>query len=90
MLGESRYFWQPSPDRDEIRQHLLDLLELISRWAVEFGYPLGHSLGQIVALQLGDLMQQRATEALDRLVENGPGYLAVGALEALARIQCDR
>ncbi len=89
MLGESRYFWQPSPDTEETRQHLLDLLEEISRSVVEFGYPLGHSLGEIVVWQLGDFREQRATEALNRLIENGPDYLAEAALEALARSRRD-
>lgn len=89
MLGEARYFWQPSPDTGEIRQHLLDLLEEISRSVLQFGYPLGHSLGQIVVWQLGDFKEQRATEALTRLIESGPEYLAEAALEALARIRGD-
>ena len=36
-----RVVWKPSPDSEEIRQHLLDLLQSISEHIDNDRYPLG-------------------------------------------------
>ena len=43
-----RYVWRPSPDNEEIRQHLLSLLDSIFEHMLDDQYPIGNRLGELV------------------------------------------
>lgn len=61
-----REIWQPSPDAEEIRLHLIELLRTTAAVSVE-EYPLGNSLTELVVWQLGELREERAVEELRRI-----------------------
>jgi len=79
-----RGYWQPSPDTEEIRQHLLNLLE--NRQALRSRYPWSMSTSAIIIRQLGEFRECRAIGALETIVENGPQSLVEDAQEALEKI----
>ncbi len=89
MPGEARFVWRSSPDPEEIRQHLLELLDAIPRTAKRFEYPIGSSVNLTVIQQLGEFTERRAIEALQGLAKTGPDYLADAAVQALDRISGD-
>jgi hypothetical protein len=93
-----REFWQPSPDTEEVRRHLLDLLAAVPEQpATE--YPIGVYRDEVVVWQLGEFREFRAVPDLQRLAafdpaaaESGPfgrtrERLVVVAREALGKIQ---
>ena len=82
-----RVVWKPSPDSEEIRQHLLDLLESISEHIDNDRYLLGIRLGETIIWQLGEFREQRAVTALDWIRQHGPEDLVEAAGEALAKIR---
>ena len=82
-----RVVWKPSPDSEEIRQHLLDLLESISEHIDNDRYPLGIRLGETIIWQLGEFREQRAVTGLEQIREHGPEDLVLAASEALAKIR---
>ncbi len=84
--GENRFLWVPSPDSEEVREHLLDLLADLFRHISEDRYPAGLSLARIIISQLGEFREARAVSELERLRDNGPGSLARMASAALAKI----
>jgi uncharacterized protein len=91
-----RTFWQASPDTEQIRQHLLDLLSEMQQPVTE--YPIGMYLDELVVLQLGEFREARAVDGLRRLgdfdpasTESGPfgrtrATLVTAAREALEKI----
>jgi hypothetical protein len=94
----AREFWQPSPDTEEVRQHLLQLLpEMGQQPASE--YPIGIYTDEVVVWQLGEFREPRAVDELRRIAsfdpatgESGPfGRTRQGlvqlAREALAKIE---
>ena len=61
-----RKLWKESPDTEDIRQHLLELLEgTVERPGSE--YPLGIFTDEIVAWQLGEFREARAVDQLRRI-----------------------
>ena len=82
-----RVVWKPSPDSEEIRQHLLDLLESISEHIDNDRYPLGIGLGETIIWQLGEFRERRAVRGLDWIREHCADPLADAASEALAKIR---
>jgi hypothetical protein len=101
LTGDSfgqRELWQPSPDTEQIRTHLLALLQGISELP-RSEYPIGAYLDEVVVWQLGVFRETRATEGLQRLVgfdpssaETGPfgrtrSSLVALAEQALAKIE---
>jgi hypothetical protein len=93
-----REFWKPSPDTEEIRQHLLGLLAEMQEWpAAE--YPIGVYRDEVVIWQLGEFRESRAAEGLRRIAafdptasESGPfgrnrEKLVVLARAALSKIE---
>ena len=94
----ARKFWQPSPDTEEVRQHLLGLLTQMEQQPVS-EYPIGVYSDEVVVWQLGEFRESRALEQLRRIVsfdpdatESGPfGRTRQGlvrlAREALTKIQ---
>jgi hypothetical protein len=61
-----REFWKPSPDTEDIRQHLLALLRRIEE-KPRSEYPIGIYTDEIVVWQLGEFKETRAVEALRRI-----------------------
>ena len=54
----SREVWKPSPDTEEVRQHLLDLLaDMKETPGTE--YPIGIPADELVVWQLGELREHR-------------------------------
>ena len=87
-----RYVWKPSPDSEEIRQHLLSLLASILEHMVRDRYPIGTGLGETIIRQLGEFREKRAVRYLEWIRENfedSLGFMADAAREALARIRED-
>ena len=81
------YVWKPSPDTEEIRQHLLTLLDIIFVHMSEDQYPIGNRLGDVIVGQLGEFKERRAIEQLRLLSELRTLPIAEAAKEALAKIK---
>ena len=98
FTGEERELSQPSPDTEEIRQHLLSLLGRIEE-RPRSEYPIGVFTDEAVVWQLGEFKEARAVEALRRVVSFDPNSAEAGpfgrtrhslvqlAEEALTKIQ---
>lgn len=87
-----RYVWKPSPDSEEIRQHLLNLLESVFEHMSRDRYPIGAGLGETIIRQLGEFREHRAVRYLVRIQENlkdSLDFMTDAASEALARIRED-
>ncbi|WP_428101272.1 hypothetical protein [Candidatus Rariloculus sp.] len=82
-----RCVWKPSPDSEDIRQHLLGLLGSIFEHVAKDSYPLGNSLARTIIWQLGEFREQRAVRNLEWIRDNCPQSLADPAAEALATIR---
>jgi len=94
----AREFWEPSPDTEEIRQHLLTLLDGM-REKPHSEYPMGVHTDEVVVWQLGEFRELRAVEPLRRIAAFNPAAAAGGpsghtrqslvelAREALAKIE---
>ena len=67
----AREFWQPSPDTEEVRQHLLGLLTRMEQQPVS-EYPIGVYSDEVVVWQLGEFREPRALEQLRRIVSFDP------------------
>jgi hypothetical protein len=92
-----RTLWKESPDTEEIRKHLLALLEPMQE-TPDSEYPLGIYADEIVVWQLGEFRETRAVDSLRHIVafdpassEDGPfgrtrAGLVEAAKEALAKI----
>ena len=88
---EERNLWQPSPDTEDIRQHLLALLgQMEERPRSE--YPIGIYSDEVVVWQLGEFKESRAAEAIRRIAsfdasssETGPFGRTRRSLVGLAR-----
>ena len=83
----NRYVWIPSPDSEEVRRHLLDLLADIFVHMSKGRYPLGPSLAHILMFQLGEFREVRAVSELERIRDNAPGPLAAMARASLEKIR---
>lgn len=80
-----RVIWKHSPDSEEIRQHLLGLLEYLPRHISKDFYPIGPNLGEVIMWQLGEFGEQRAIEDLEFVREHSEGRFYEAANEALAK-----
>lgn len=72
FVGEGRELWQPSPDSEEIRQHLLELLKAIEE-APATEYPAGVYIDELVVWQVGEFRELRAEPDLLRIASFSPG-----------------
>ncbi|MDE2890701.1 MAG: hypothetical protein OXR72_21075 [Gemmatimonadota bacterium] len=85
-----RYVWKPSPDSEEIRQHLLNLLNGIFEHMSRDRYPIGAGLGETIIRQLGEFREERSVRYLEWIRENledSLDFMAVAADEALGKIR---
>lgn len=69
--SRTRTLWQPSPDTEEVRLHLLDLLARIEEQP-ESEYPMGIYRDEIVVWQLGEFREARAIEGIRRVADFDP------------------
>lgn len=93
----NREFWKPSPDTEEIRLHLIELLAGMEEQPAS-EYPLGIYRDEIVVRQLGEFKEARAVKGLQRIAGFDPEAFEFGpfgrtrqelvklAREALAKI----
>ena len=86
-MTNERETWIPSPDSEEIRVHLLEILEELLAGASADRYPIGPSLAEAVISQLGEFREERADGNIRRVAENLEGYLGDVARRALSQIQ---
>jgi hypothetical protein len=96
----NREFWKPSPDTEDIRQHLIALLGRIKEQP-SYEYPIGIYADEVVVWQLGEFRESRAIELLRRVVSFDSISAEVGpfgrtredlvrlAQEALGKIEQD-
>ena len=84
--NNDREVWIPSPDSEEIRLHLLYLLENFVEHVLESRYPIGPDVGEVVLWQLGEFREQRAEEPIRWVSENIPEPWSDIAREALEKI----
>src|SRR5438093_7849176 len=87
----ARRFWEPSPDTEEVRKHLLNLLAGIEQ-EPSSEYPIGVYVDELVVWQLGEFHERRAVEGLRRVTcfepaaaESGPFGRTRRGLVRLAR-----
>jgi hypothetical protein len=72
-----RQFWQPSPDTEEIRQHLLSLLGAQEQQPAS-EYPIGMYCDEVVVWQLGVFREVRAIADLQRIANFDPSAKELG------------
>ncbi|MDX1948282.1 MAG: hypothetical protein SFU86_23020 [Pirellulaceae bacterium] len=72
-----RKVWQPSPDTEEIRWHLLELAVDIEPAPAE-EYPAGVYTDELVVWQLGEFREQRATGILEWIAKFDPTATSPG------------
>ncbi len=85
--SNDRAVWVPSPDTEEVRQHLLDLLSEIFTHVANDRYPIGTSVAEVIMQQLGEFREPRAVRHLTWIAENCPPFMAAPARAALERIE---
>jgi hypothetical protein len=71
FVGEDRKIWKDSPDTEDVRMHLLDLLARI-REEPDEEYPIGFYRDEVVVWQLGEFREQRAIQDLERIANFDP------------------
>ena len=85
-MSNAREEWMPSPDSEEIRQHLLELLDGFSANIAKDYYPIGMGLVEVVIRQLGEFREKRAERRIRWISENSSEPWKSAALESLSRI----
>ena len=85
-----RETWIDSPDTEEIRQHLLDLLGENVENECRDMHPISPNVLGIVIWQLGEFGEKRAEEYISWISENGPERLLDVARTALEQIRKQR
>lgn len=88
--SNAREVWVESPDTEEIRLHLLELLEEFFTTAAQDRYPIGPGIGEAVIRQLGEFGEERALERLRWIGKEVPGRWGESARESVGRIEGDR
>ena len=88
-MGYGREVWVSSPDSEEIRKHLLGLLESLPSHIAADRYPARPGLAEVVVRQLGEFKERRAEKRIQWLSENLPESWAGVAREALANIRAE-
>jgi hypothetical protein len=78
FMGEERKLLQPSPDTEDIRQHLLVLLRQMEE-RLRSEYPIGIYSDEVVVWQLGEFKESRAAEAMRRIASFDPDCAGAGS-----------
>ena len=86
-MSNEREIWLDSPDTEEIRRHLLELLDEFFTNVARDWYPIGHGLGDVLIWQLGQFRERSAEDRLQWLRDNVPDLWGEVAREALALIR---
>ena len=86
-MSNDREVWVESPDTEEIRLHLLGLLDELLAGDVQEWYPIGPGVGEVVIRQLGEFREKRALEGLRRIEGKFSGGLAGMAKAVAERIE---
>ena len=81
------FIWRHSPDTEEIRLHLLELLDGLLEHTARDRYPIGHSLAQAIIWQLGQFKEQRTARRLEWIRNNLDGGLSDYARATLEKIR---
>ena len=81
-----RVIWKPSPDTEDIRRHLLDLLADFEKTAIGDSYPAIPSVIHTVVWQLGKFGEKRAIKSLQRMADELQGESASFVQTALKSI----
>jgi hypothetical protein len=76
----AREIWQLSPDTEEIRLHLLSLLNAQEQQPVS-EYPIGEYTDEVVVRQLGEFREARAIDGLRRVAGFDPSAAETGAFD---------
>ena len=84
--SNERTVWRPSPDSEEIRLHLLELLRGLPAHAARDWYPIGQSLAEVIIWQLGEFREERAAELIESISRSLGGSLGDVARAALEGI----
>ena len=82
-----REVWIESPDTEEIRLHLLELLDEFFTMVSRDRYIIGPGIGEAVIRQLGEFREERALERLRWIGKEVPGRWGEVAREAVGRIE---
>ena len=82
----ARELWRPSPDTEEIRRHLLDLLAGMEEQPAS-EYPAGTYAyaDEVVVWQLGEFREPRAVEGLRRVASFNPAAAEPGPFRRTRR-----
>lgn len=90
-MTNDRKFGMPSPDSEEIRKHLLELLanevDKIRDGRLDAFYPIGPDILEVVVWQLGEFREQRAEASISWIHENCPDLFGNITHTALVRIR---
>ena len=93
-MGTQRVVWKASPDTEEVRKHLLELLALLEERPAqnEFFPPLSAyfptiTVATTVVWQLGEFREARAMPRLMRILTHHEGGIVEYARKALAKIR---
>ena len=85
--SNAREIWQPSPDTEDIRLHLIQIIgESLPRIAQDDRYPIGDRVLAVAIWQLGQFRERQALRPLQWIRDNLPG-LAGHARAAIKRIE---
>lgn len=88
-LTNDREIWKLSPDTEEIRLHLIQIIgESLPHIAQEDRYPIGDRVLAVAIWQLGQFRERRALRPLEWIRDNLPG-LAGHARAAIKLIESD-
>lgn len=82
-----REVWRASPDTEEVRQHLLEMLDGFPESTSRDRYPSPPGLINTIIWQLGEFREARAAPKLQWIAENGSGTLRDYAHRALESIR---
>lgn len=88
-MSNDRKVWILSPDTEEIRLHLLNLLSEFFTHVSKDRYPIGPGIGEVIIWQLGEFREKRAEGPIRRISENFPNPWKAIAHTALEKISAE-
>ena len=88
-MDNDRTVWVLSPDSEEIRLHLIELLRDFVDHPSTDGYPIGIEGAVLAIWQLGEFRERRAEENIRWIFDNLPNPWKYAARSALDRMSSD-